>query len=125
MFPRYCLLAGAAWMMIAAGCGGGVPEQQIEVKAANDPLHVPRSVLERYAQGQPLGSEVTSFPGMVEAVRKTDPARADILEAGLEEIQNASAPARRSKARELLDQLKPSMSSNVEGQAEADPASSS
>ena len=90
----------------------------IEVKASNDPLHEPRMVLERYAAGQPLASEVSSFPAMVENVRKTDPARADILEKGLEEIQKGGGAARVSKAKELLEKLKPSMSA-----APADPMS--
>ncbi|MBW3599622.1 MAG: hypothetical protein KY475_20410 [Planctomycetes bacterium] len=54
-----------------------------------------RAVLQRYAEGQPRGSEVTSFPYMVEQVRASDPARADILEQGL--------------AKELLAKLQPSM----------------
>jgi len=87
----------------------GVAPKQIVVKASNDPLHEPRQILQRYAQGQPLASEVSSFPAMVENVRKSDPARADLLQQGLEEIQKAGGAARVAKAKELLDKLKPSM----------------
>ncbi len=96
----------AVWL---AGCGPtGVKEQDIEVKASNDPLNEPRSVLKRYADGQPLGSEVTTFPYMVEQVKKADPQRGEVLEKGLADIQKS--PAERSaKAKELLKKLAPSM----------------
>lgn len=94
---------------LLAGCQQGVPEKQIVVKASNDPLHEPRQILERYAQGQPLASEVSSFPAMVENVRKSDPERADILQKGLDELQKGGRAARVTKAKELLDKLKPSM----------------
>lgn len=67
----------------AVGCGSTVQEKQIEVKVTSDPLLMPRSILQRYAEGQPLGSETTSFPKMVEDVKAVDPAKADILEKGL------------------------------------------
>jgi hypothetical protein len=94
-----------------SGCTpqGLTPPEQIEVKASNDPLTMPRSVLKRYAEGQPPSSEVSMFPSMIEEVRKTDPMRADILEKGLAEIQKASGPARAAKAKTLLEQLAPSM----------------
>jgi hypothetical protein len=110
MLLRCCLFAGLLLTGGVVGCGGGgVPEQDIEVKASNDPLHQPRQILERYAEGQPLGSEVTGFPAMVAEVRKTDPQRADVLEKGLEEIQKATPAERPAKAKELLEKLKPSM----------------
>ena len=46
---------------------------------------------------------------MVETVRKVDKVRADILEAGLKEIQDAPAAKRRTLAKELLAKLQPSM----------------
>jgi hypothetical protein len=111
MFRKSCVFAGLALAaVIAAGCARSAKERTIEVKAANDPLFQARSVLERYAQGQPPSSEVTSFPKMVEDVRKVDPARAVILELGLAEIQKAWPSARPAKARELLQKLRPSMS---------------
>lgn len=109
MFRGCLLLACLAWVTIVAGCSTGVPEETIEVKASNDPLFQPRSILQRYADGQALGSEVTSFPYMVENVRKVDPERADILEKGFAELQSAAPGARRAKAKELLDKIQPSM----------------
>jgi hypothetical protein len=102
------LLGLAVMLMALAGCVGSVKEETIEVKAANDPLHEPRLILERYAAGQPLGSEVMSYPNLVANVRKVDPPRADILEKGLADIQKAPA-SRSAKAKELLKQLAPSM----------------
>jgi hypothetical protein len=100
---------GFAIAAVTAGCGSPVKEEQIEIKESNDPLSMPRTLLQRYAEGQPLSSEVTSFPKMVEDVRAKDPARAEILEKGLKEIQEAPPPARPAKAKELLEKLKPSM----------------
>lgn len=109
MFRNGGFVIGLVLVLSAMGCGSGVKEEQIEVKTANDPLFLPRSVLQRYAEGQALGSEVTSFPKMVEDVRATDPARADVLEKGLQELQQASPDALPGKAKKLLEQLQPSM----------------
>ena len=101
----------SAWVLALStlGCGSPVREETIEVKASNDPLFAPRSILQRYAEGQELGSEVTSFPKMVADVRKVDPTRAQILEKGLEDIQAAAPPSRPALAQELLTKLQPSM----------------
>jgi hypothetical protein len=109
MFRSGGLVIGLTLALSALGCGSGVKEEQIEIKTANDPLFQPRSILQRYAEGQMLGSEVTSFPKMVEDVRATDPARADVLEKGLQELQQAAPGARPGKAKKLLEQLQPSM----------------
>jgi hypothetical protein len=90
------------------GCGGTVKEQRIEVRAANDPLFEPRSILQRYADGQALGSEAASFPMLVEEVRKVDPDRAAILDQGLQDILRASPGERAAKAKQLLTQVQPS-----------------
>lgn len=105
MFRLHCLFVGLAMAAMALGCSSSVKEEQIPVKASGDPLSNAKSTLERYAKGQPLSSEVTSFPAMVKEVRKTDPAKADILEKGLADIEKASAAARPAKARELLKTL--------------------
>lgn len=106
--PRLgCLLLGAVLTALALGCTGGRKAENIDVQAANDPLAQPRTILERYAKGEPLGSEVSSFPFMVEEVRKVDKDRADILEKGFAEIQKAPS-TRAATARELLKKLAPS-----------------
>jgi hypothetical protein len=90
------------------GCGG-VKEERIKVSVSNDPLEQPRSLLKRYADGQPLGSEATMFASMIDSVKKTDPKRGEVLEAGLKKLQEATADERASIASELLKQLQPSM----------------
>jgi hypothetical protein len=95
-------------MFVVLGCSP-VRVEQIEVKASNDPLHEPRQILERYASGQALGSEVTSFPKLVDDVRKVDATRADVLDKGLNDLQKASPAARPALAKTLLAKLQPSM----------------
>lgn len=97
------LLAALAF----AGCGppGKVDEQTIEVKE-NSGLEQAKQYLNNYAKGQPLGSEVTSFAHLVEEVRKTDPARADVLDKGFADLQKPKANTA-SKAKEILKQLEP------------------
>jgi len=109
MVRSTCLGVWAAVALAAAGCGSGVREEQIEIKQSNDPLFLPRSALQHYADGQPLSSEVSGFPKMVEDVRKVDPLRADILEKGLAAIQEASPDARPALAKKLLTKLQSSM----------------
>jgi len=107
MFRLFCLVVGLAMAVTTLGCGPSVKQEQIEIKvsSANNPLTQATSLLQRYADGQPLTSEATSFPAMVEDVRKTDPAKADILKVGLDEIQKASPAARPAKAKEILGKL--------------------
>ncbi len=107
MFRSCAFLVGVALVLGAAGCGSPVQEQQIEIKTANDPLFLPTSILQRYADGQALGSEVTSFPKMVEDLRAADPAKADVLEKGLQELQQGDPASRPGKAKTLLEQLQP------------------
>ena len=100
----------ALMLVFLLGCGGGgVEEREIEVKASNDPLYEPRAILTRYAEGQPLGSEIASFPYHVNQVRETDPERADILEKGIADLQAAPPAKRKEIAKELLTKLAPSM----------------
>ena len=97
-----CAVLGL-FALAPAGCGGGVKEESIPIKST-DPMAQVTSTLRAYAQGQPLGSEVTSFEYMVNEVRKVDAAKADVLQAGLDEIQKAKGgPA--AKAKELLKKL--------------------
>jgi hypothetical protein len=104
MFRMDQLLAGLALAGLAVGCGGGgVKEQTIEIKKSDAMLQV-KATLDNYARGQPIASEVTSFDYMVEEVRKVDPAKADILRAGLDDIKTTKgSPA--AKARALLKKL--------------------
>jgi len=107
---RLVMVCAAVMSLAVAGCSqGSRPEQTIEVKASNDPLELPRSVLRQYAAGQPMGSEAAGFEAMIETVRKSDAARADLLQKGLADIQAANPAARSAMAKTLLDKLQPSM----------------
>ena len=82
------------------GCGKG---PQAEVKPQGG-LERAKVILNDYAQGAPMGSEVMTFEEIVEEVRKTDPQKATILEKGFADLKRS--PGNRSgKARELLKKL--------------------
>jgi hypothetical protein len=98
------LLLSLAVIAGVVGCSP-VKEEQITVKPQADALAPARSLLESYANGQPMTSEVTQFPKMVEDVRAVDPAKADILQKGLEDLQKSAPNARPAKARDLLKKL--------------------
>ncbi len=104
---RFAALLGAALAATPVGCGptGRVEQETIEVKA-NSGLEQAKQLLANYAKGQPLGSEVTSFPNLVDEVRKADPTRADILEKGFAELQKPKANTA-AKAKDILKQLEP------------------
>lgn len=89
------------------GCGppGSVKEEQIEVKP-QQALERARKMLENYSKGQQLGSEVTSYPSLIEEVKKEDADRGKILEEGLAELQQAKGNTA-AKAKELLKKLAP------------------
>ncbi|AMV29243.1 hypothetical protein VT84_32915 [Gemmata sp. SH-PL17] len=104
---RYAVAALLVAACAPIGCGpsGRVQEQTIEVKE-NSALEQAKQYLNNYSKGQALGSEVTSFTYIVEEVRKTDPARAKILEQGFAELQKPKAKTA-AKAKEMLKQLEP------------------
>jgi hypothetical protein len=91
-----------------AGCGppGKVKEEAVDVQQ-QQALERARKMLENYANGQQLGSEVTSFPFMVEEVKKEDADRGKILEEGLAELQQTKGSNTAAKAKELLKKLAP------------------
>jgi hypothetical protein len=106
MFRSWLILSGACLAVMATGCGpgGGAKEETIAVKQPIDPMNQVKATLDNYVKGQPLGSEVTSYPYLVNEVRKSDPAKADILEKGFADLQKSKdKPA--AKAKELLKQL--------------------
>lgn len=107
---RFLFVVAAVAPLFVIGCGAGPREEQtIAVKASNDPLEMPRSVLNQYVAGQPMGSEAAGFDAMIEAVRKVDAQRADVLQKGFDEIKAATPEARAGLAKALLEKIKPSM----------------
>jgi hypothetical protein len=86
------------------GCDKPIKQEEIVIKI-QDPLAGVKSVLQRYVDGNPMGSEITSFPGLIDSVRQADPAKADLLKAGFAELEQAKGPALKAKAKELLGKL--------------------
>ena len=103
---RMWSLAGAlvAVSAMLCGCGGvSTPEKTYEIKTVSG-LDQAKQILQHYAEGAPLGSEVTSFPQIVEEVKKEDPQKAAVLEQGLAELQRSPSTAA-AKAKVLLGRL--------------------
>jgi hypothetical protein len=96
-------------LALAVGCDNPQRDKRtIKVNPDNDPLARPRAVLDRYAKGEPLASEVQEFPTLIKNVKKADPERGAIVEQALDEIQKN--PARRVElAKAALEKIKPSM----------------
>jgi hypothetical protein len=82
------------------GCAKAPP---VEVKPQSG-LERAKVILNDYAEGVPMGSEVETFEEIVAEVRKTDPQKAAILEKGFADLKR-SPDNRKAKARELLKQL--------------------
>lgn len=100
----------ALTLMIAGlvvGCGDGkAPVKTYTMTKAPDPLEEVRALLKRYADGQPVGSEVTSYDDLVARVRAHDGGRADALDEGLKAIA-ANPRTASSEARRLLAKIGP------------------
>jgi len=106
MARRMCLLVLATMALLPlVGCSGGTSQKPRTIKVVQQTgLQQARQLLERYSAGNPVGSEAESYGDIVSAVREEDAAKADILEAGLNDIRANPATAPR-KARELLSKL--------------------
>lgn len=92
---------------VAVGCGDGkAPVKTYTMAKAADPLEEVRALLTRYAAGQPVGSEVTSYDDLVARVRAQDIDRADAVDEGLKAIA-ANPRAAGSEARRLLTKIGP------------------
>ena len=100
--PRKPLVPVLALLVL--GCGRG--QEKVIPIPAGDPLRNARTVLQRYAEGQMMASEVESFDDLVASVRKVDPERADVLDKGLKEIK-ANPSGRATIAKGLLPKLQP------------------
>lgn len=88
---------------IIGGCNKGPKEEQIAIKVT-DPLAPVKTAFQRYANGEPLGSEVTGFDNLVAELKKSDPTKADVAAKGFADIQKT--PNNRSAiAKEVLQKL--------------------
>ncbi|WP_020470716.1 hypothetical protein [Zavarzinella formosa] len=93
----------AGLLGLAAGCSPPVKTETIEVKPA-DPLAQVKTTLANYVKGQPLGSEVTAFPTMVETVKKANPEKGALVEKGFADLQKPGANTK-AIAKDLLAKL--------------------
>ena len=97
-------VALAILVLPLSGCGPQTSQTektyQVEIPKG---IEKAKQLLQSYADGQPLGSEVENYATIVEEVRATDSAKADILAKGFEELKAASNP--KKKAEGLLEQL--------------------
>ena len=94
----------ACFAVLSAGCDSGkIKTETIEIKD-QDPLNQAIKMLEKYAKGQQVTSEVTSYDYLIDQVMKVDPAKGEILKKGLEDLKKTPAnPGPRAK--ELLKKL--------------------
>ena len=91
-------------VMTVAGCSSGrVKEKTVELHMTQG-LERAKEYLQNYAKGDPIGSEASLFGQLVDEVRKTDPAKADILEKGFADLQKSKSGLA-PKAKELLSKL--------------------
>jgi hypothetical protein len=104
---KYILLIAVLSFPVLVGCGGGVKEEAIQVKPI-DPMDQVKQTLDRYAKGEPITSEVTSFDYMVNQLREKDAAKADILQKGLDELKDPKKTTKAQlpgKAKDLMSKL--------------------
>jgi len=79
------MLVGIA---VNAGCGGGYRERVIPAVEFT-PLERARQMLERYANGQPVGSDFMGFELLRKELARTSPERSDGLGAAFTAIERA------------------------------------
>lgn len=86
---RAWLLGGGLLLglVVAVGCSKTSQQEKSYSIPMTPPIDQAKQLLQQYANGNPVGSEATGFQGLVADVRKTDSAKADILEKALQEIE--------------------------------------
>jgi hypothetical protein len=96
----FLLLSG---LIIGCGSASDVKPKQVQVKVVG-PFDQAKALLTNYANGNAVGSESTGFGELIESAKKEDPAKGDILEKGLKEIEKSKASPK-AKAKELMTKL--------------------
>ena len=98
----------SALFVTLTGCGDGrVKVQDVEVKAPASAIDQAVNFLDRYAKGQPMGSEATQFEDILSQIRNTDSKKAEMLEKGFNEMKTASRDQLKAKATALIKQIAP------------------
>lgn len=94
------------FLVALPGCPtSGTPKPKEYGIPMKTPLEEAKALLQNYAGGGLIGSEAASYPDLVNAVRQSDPAKADILEKGFAELQKTPPQGVAAKAKEILAQL--------------------
>jgi hypothetical protein len=99
---RARVVVGIIFVALLGICGCR-KDPPVEVKPQSG-LDRAKVILNDYAEGAPLGSEVGTFEEIVEEVRQTDSQKAALLEKGFADLKR-SPNNLKAKARELLRQL--------------------
>lgn len=97
------LVAALLAPLAVVGCGGG-GQPPVKVQPLSG-VEQAKAVLRGYAKGDPVGSEVMTFPDIVEEVRKADPAKAEMLKQAFDELPKATPANRAARAKALLGKL--------------------
>lgn len=94
-----------ALMVGIVGCGSG-GDNGFSEKVQVDIVGTIRNDLEAIEKSGRVGSGMTNLTGNVQVLKKTDPAKSDLLDAGLKEILALKDPAKvKAKAKELIGKL--------------------
>lgn len=80
-------------------------EELIVIPKLVQPIDEARSLLNRYANGSPIGSEGEGLITIAEEVAKSDPSLGNSLKTGFKMLLDASPSERSRIAKELLKQL--------------------
>ena len=109
---RAWTVALPAAALALTGCGDGekVKPVDVEIKIALSPLDQAIAFLDRYAKGNPMGSEAESFDDIVNAVGEKDAKTGDILRKGFDDLKKASPAQLKTKAAALIRQVSPNNS---------------
>lgn len=91
---------------VLAGCRKELPVEKSYPLRMSKGVEQAKQLLQQYAQGLPMGSEVSWFPQIVEETKKTDADKAALLEQGFAElVQIKDASTRATRAKAILDAL--------------------
>jgi hypothetical protein len=89
---------------LAVGCSQTTWKEKTYEVPMPTGIEQAKTLLQRYVDGQPLGSEVTNFPQMIEEAKKADLQKGEILEQGLQALQQSPGNLQ-AQAKALLEKL--------------------
>jgi len=96
------VLVAVCLLNAGAGCGGGARDRVVPF--APDPVAEAKSIVQAYANGQSLGSEVQGFDDLLERVNRADAGKGGKLRSFLDEVRT-KGKVDSAKAKKLLGEL--------------------